>query len=246
MRRIIPRITTRGRYDLTDGKTLKSGYSLYPKRSFESLYGQKEISIMIHGLRNNTAGAVNKFEIAKARLKKLGYMHPVIGFSYDSNTRGAHLKKTESRALLVGQKIAQKNGKNLAKFILDFAEKSPETKFRLLGHSLGSQVILSAVMYLAGRKTRSIIESIHFFGASIPADVPCSNTYGPHLQRIVDKKIINYYAPTDEVLSSSRGSKLLGLHGASDKMRISKYIQRRVRPKNHRFKSYAAVLKSFP
>ncbi len=63
---------------------------------------------MIHGLRNNPQGGVNKFEIAKRRLMQLGYQYPVIGFSYDSNTKGAHLKKTEVRAIHVGQKIAQK------------------------------------------------------------------------------------------------------------------------------------------
>ena len=91
-----PRISTRGYYDLTTGSTKKnSNYYLYPKRSFENLYGQKEICIMIHGLRNDKIGAVNKFKIAKRNLQKIGYKFPVIGFSYDSNTKGAHLKKTE-------------------------------------------------------------------------------------------------------------------------------------------------------
>ena len=66
---------------------------------------------MIHGLRNDRKGAVNKFEIAKRRLKQLGYNYPVIGFSYDSNTKGAHIKKSEFLALKAGQRIAQKNGK---------------------------------------------------------------------------------------------------------------------------------------
>ncbi|MFZ8938048.1 MAG: hypothetical protein ACO2Y5_07340 [Nitrosopumilaceae archaeon] len=37
----------------------------------------------------------------------------------------------------------------------------------------------------------------------------------------------------------------LGLNGAIRKP-ISKYQQRKVEPENHRFASYAAVLKSFP
>jgi len=37
----------------------------------------------------------------------------------------------------------------------------------------------------------------------------------------------------------------LGLYGATGKT-ISKYHQKKVSPENHRFASYAAVLKSFP
>ena len=67
---------------------------------------------MIHGLRNDKKAAVNKFAIAKRRLKQLRYMHPVIGFSYDSNTKGAYLRKYELKAIRVGELIARKNGKN--------------------------------------------------------------------------------------------------------------------------------------
>ena len=251
MKSKIPRISTRGYYDLTTGKTKKtSSYYLYPKKSFENLYGQKEVSIMIHGLRNDKAGAVNKFEIARRQLKKVGYNFPVIGYSYDSNTKGAHLKKTELRALRAGQRIAQKNGQNLAQFVLDFKKKNPKTKLRLLGHSLGSQVILSTVENLAkSQKNKNLLESVHFFGASIPANVPSSRKYASKLQMIVNKKIVNYFAPTDEVLQYAHDGDAvknpLGLNGSMGKT-IPKYIQKRVMPKNHRFKSYAAVLKSFP
>jgi len=242
-----PRISTRGYFDLTTGKTIKSkGYYLYPKRAFSKLYGQKEIVIMIHGLRNDKADAVNKFEIAKRQLRKLGYLHPVVGFSYDANTKGAHLKKTELRALRAGQRIAQKNGQNLAKFLTDFRKRSPHTKFRLIGHSLGSQVIMSTVEHLAKKpQNYGLLESVHFFGASISANTPKSQK----LQKVVRQKIVNCFSPTDEVLKYAHkdGSvrNPLGLFGASGKT-ISKYVQKRVRPKNHRFMSYAAVLTSFP
>ena len=251
MKSIIPRITTRGYYDLTTGRTKKtSNYYLYPKQSFAKLYGKKELSIMIHGLRNDKAGAVSKFEIAKKQLRKIGYSYPVIGYSYDSNTKGAHLKKTELRALRAGQRIAQKNGQNLARFILDFREKSPKTKIRLLGHSLGSQVILSTVENLAKSKNnKNLIESLHFFGASITSDIPSSRKYGPKLQKIVTSKIVNHFAPTDEVLKYAHHEGAvknpLGLSGSTGRT-IPKYIQKKVKPKNHRFKSYAEVLKKFP
>jgi hypothetical protein len=247
----IPRISTRGYYDLSTGTTLKNNsYYTYPKKDFKKLVDSKELTIMIHGLRNDNAGAVAKVVLAKKQLHKLGYDHPVIGYSYDSNTTGAHLIKHAKHALAVGQKIAKKNGKNLGKFIEDFKLLSPKTKIRLMGHSLGSQVILSTVEYLAKKKQNvGIVEGIYFFGASITQDIPSSNKYGKILQSIVKSKIVNHYAPTDEVLNWANREKYvkgpLGLNGASGKP-IKKYHQKLVKPKNHRFASYAQVLNSYP
>jgi len=246
----ILRISTRGYYDLSYGTTLKkTPYHLYPKKDFEKLIGSKELTIMIHGLGNDNAGAVEKVIIAKNKLRRLGYHYPVVGYSYDSNTTGGHLIAFAKHALAVGQIIAKKNGRNLASFIEDFKSISPKTKIRLMGHSLGSQVILSTVERLFKKSQNiGIIESVHFFGASIPSHVP-SSKYGKLLQRVIRGKIVNYYSPTDEVLlwgsQANFVSGPLGLHGATGKT-ISKYHQKLVSPENHRFASYAAVLKSFP
>jgi hypothetical protein len=119
-----------------------------------------------------------------------------------------------------------------------------------MGHSLGSQVILSTIEILAKKNQNTgIIESIHFFGASITSDVPSSKKYGPLLSKVIRRKIVNYFSPTDEVLFWADKANFvlgpLGLNGATGKP-ISKYRQRKVEPENHRFASYAAVLKSFP
>jgi len=251
MTKIIPRISTRGYYDLMHGKTIKNNsYFLYPKKDFDNLVGSKEFVIMIHGLRNNNAGAIAKVVLTKNRLSKLGYRYPVIGFSYDSNTTGAHLLKHARRSLSAGQLIAQKNGLNLAMFIEDFKSVSPKTKIRLMGHSLGSQVILSTIENLAKKlQNEGIVESVHFFGASITSDVPSSKKYGPLLDKIIKSKIVNYFSPTDEVLNWANNEKFvngpLGLNGVIGNP-ISKYHQKLVRPKNHRFASYAAILNFFP
>jgi Protein of unknown function (DUF726) len=251
MTKIIPRISTRGYYDLTSGKTIKNNsYFLYPKKDFEKLFGSKELVIMIHGLRNDKAGAIAKTMLAKDRLRYLGYDFPVVGFSYDSNIAGAHLPKQAKQTLITGQIIANKNGHNLAMFIQDFKFVSPITKIRLMGHSLGSQVILSTIENLAKKNQNSgIIESVYFFGASITHDVPSSKKYGKLLSKIIKGKIVNYFSPTDEVLGWANKEKWvkgpLGLNGAVGKT-ISKYRQKLIHPKNHRFASYASVLNSFP
>ena len=68
---------------------------------------------------------LQKLYLAKNKLKKLNYSYPVIGYSYDSNTTGAHLIKHAKRSLAAGQVIAKKNGRNLGKFIEDFKSNSP-------------------------------------------------------------------------------------------------------------------------
>ena len=249
--RPIPRISTRGYYDLLSGVTLKNNsYYTYPKNDFKKLIDSQEVTIMIHGLRNDNAGAVAKVVLAQKQLCKLGYAHPIIGYSYDSNTTGAHLIKHAKRALAVGQKIAIKNGKNLGKFIEDFKILSPKTKIRLMGHSLGSQVILSTLEYLGKKKQNvEIVEAAYLFGASITEDVPSSKKYGKIIQSVIKSKIVNHYAPKDEVLLWADKEKYvkgpLGLNGAIGKP-VKKYRQKLVKPKNHRFASYAQVLNSFP
>ena len=246
----IPRISTRGYYDLSNGGKIKNNtYYLYPKKSFQTLSGKKELVIMIHGLRNDKAGAIQKFMIAQKRLKQLGYVYPVIGYSYDSNTKGANMKKSALKALRVGQKIAKENGYHLSKFIIDFKKKNPNTKIRLIGHSLGTEVILSAIKKLASNtKNQGIVESVYFFASSLPSDILGVKKYGK-LKKIVRNRVKNFYSPTDEVLKQSHkdGSVKcpLGYLGITGKT-IPKIIQIRVYPKNHRFVSYVTMLKSFP
>lgn len=247
----IPKISTRGYYDLTNGRKIKNlSYAIYPKTSSRRLYDTKELVIMIHGLRNDVSDAQQKFLIAKQRLKKLGYSYPIIGFSYDSNTKGAHLKKYALKALRVGQKIAKQNGDNLSKFITDFKKKSPKTKIRLIGHSLGTEVIMSAVKKLSSNTgNHNIVESVHFFGSSISGDHTSSKKYEKILQKIVRGKVKNYYSPLDEVLKESHKvgwiKNPIGYNGGTNNL-TSKFKQIRVNPKNHRFASYAHELKSFP
>jgi hypothetical protein len=248
--KIFPRISTRGFYDLYSGRTIENEpYRLYPKRDFEALIDSKDITIMIHGLRNNASGALTKFVIAKKRLVQLGYKNPVIGYSYDSNTTGVQYITSALHALYTGVTIANKNGRNLARFITDFKRKSPNTKIRVIGHSLGAHVIQSTIKNLAKNvKNKGIIEAVYFFGGSIPNDA-LSTRNGIAAQKIVATKIRNYYSPHDDVLSLVDNwnwvDTPIGYRGAKG-MTIPKYSQTMVRPKNHRFVSYAAVLRSFP
>ncbi len=249
--KIFPKISTRGFYDLKTGKTLKNiSYNIHPKTSFEKISQKSEIVIMIHGLRNNKSGALAKYVIAEKRLKTLNYKYDVVGYSYDSNTVGVQYKSTALSALKVGVTIAKKNGKNLSKFIKNLKSKNPSIKIRLMGHSLGAQVILSTIELLAkNSENTGIIESVHLFGASIPANSLSPKIHGNKFQKIVNKKIINYYSPYDDVLKAAHDEKWvdspIGYRGALGGT-CKKYHQKQVRPQNHRFASYAKTIKSFP
>ena len=249
--KIFPKISTRGFYDLKTGKTLKNiSYDVYPKTSFEKISQKSEIVIMIHGLRNNKSGALAKYVIAEKRLKTLNYKHDVVGYSYDSNTAGVQYKSTALSALKVGVTIAKKNGKNLSKFIKDLKSKNPSIKIRLMGHSLGAQVILSTIESLAkNSENNGLIESVHLFGASIPANSLSPKIHGNKFQKIVNKKIMNYYSPYDDVLKAAHDEKWvdspIGYRGALGTT-CKKYHQTQVHPQNHRFASYAKTIKSFP
>ena len=249
--KIFPKISTRGYYDLKTGKTLKNTpYDTYPKKIFEEISQKSEIVIMIHGLRNNKSGALAKYVIAEKRLKSLNYKYNVVGYSYDSNTAGVQYKSTALSALKIGVLIAKKNGRNLSKFIKDLKSKNPLIKIRLMGHSLGTQVILSTVQSLAKNpKNKGIIESVHFFGASIPANSLAVRIHGNDFQKVVNDRITNYFSPYDDVLKAAHDEKWvespIGYKGALGKT-CSKYYQKMVRPQNHRFASYAKTIKTFP
>ena len=57
----------------------------------------------------------------------------------------------------------------MTSFITDFKRKSPNTKIRVMGHSLGAHVIHSTIKNLArNAKNSGILEAVYFFGGSIP------------------------------------------------------------------------------
>lgn len=253
MKNSIPHVSTRGYYDLHTGRALKSGtgYFVRPPAYFESIKNPpKEITIVVHGMRNDRVGASAKFVIAQRRFKKLGYSMPVIGYSYDANVRGAHSAKTEGHATSVAQSIAKKNGRHLARLVSNVRKIWPKTRIRLVGHSLGSIVIASALQRLAQSGHKGIVESVHFFGASLTRKELLTPIMRKALRLVVQKRLVNYYHTGDEVLKHSVDSRQLvdplGLCGVPVSTRPSGYVQRLVCPKNHRFASYAEVLSSFP
>ena len=120
-----------------------------------------ELTIYIHGIWATPEKAEEQTERVYLSLQDINYEIPVIGFSWSSDTgfseRGWDLAKI----------IANKNGPLLAKFINGYKEICPNDEIRLIAHSLGSRVTLSALQSLYDGDKYSIIDSVHLLGAAV-------------------------------------------------------------------------------
>jgi len=236
-------ISTRGTYDLHNGKKLKSKKPfITPMKKYNNLSKSKEVVIFVHGMRNSTIGAKMGTNALRLRLRKLGYKGDIIGFSYDSNVRGAHLDKNYHKVLKTAKKIAERSGEDLAKLIHDIHQKNWKIKIRLVGHSLGCDVVKSAYDYIGF----DYIESTHLFGSPVESDDLTSpynfmNTF----------RIVNYYNPKDDVIREGvdKGDlhKPSCLHRVENRLSFATNItNKRLYAKNHGFKAHMNALRSFP
>ena len=194
-----------------------SGYDdKYPLGDVQNLNRTcyNETAIFVHGWHVNETEAKERFDRVKMALENQKYSIPLIGFSWHSDTEW-----------LAAQFIAKWNGPLLADFIVklmdDCKRSQPEKdiKIRLIGHSLGARVILSALDSLHKNATwneRNFkIASVHLMGAAVdneevsmdPRDISDDKTnwgspksdYGEAIQEeVVD--FYNLYSAKDNVL----------------------------------------------
>ena len=93
--------------------------------------------------------------------------------------------------------------------------KNPKVKIRLIGHSLGSEVILSALEQLPENSIYGVI----LLGASIRANFQKSVKYRKIITNVIEKDFVNYYYPSDEVLANADKlgyPEMIGLVGAKE------------------------------
>jgi hypothetical protein len=100
----------------------------------------------------------------KLSLANNNYTGPLIGFSWPSDT-----------VWLGAQFIAQANGPKLAQLIYNVTNDCPEAKIRIIAHSLGARVVLSALNSLHQNPlwttNNSNITSVHLMGAAVDDEV---------------------------------------------------------------------------
>jgi len=153
-----------------------------------------ELALYVHGIWVSDLQAEEQTDRVNQSLRSSGYSIPLIGFSWDSNTAFSLDNVTSSyHGWMIAKKIANENGPILGKFISDYKTECPEDKIRIIAHSLGSRVTLSALQWIYdninlqnGNNTSKEITSVHLMGAPVNNDQISTNpndciSYTPYL-----------------------------------------------------------------
>ncbi|WP_128478237.1 esterase/lipase family protein [Halorussus pelagicus] len=194
-----PRATTRGHFDihwwhgdqLTDGHTARN-YSTVGDIPGYGSANPDEILVSVHGWRVAAADAPDHFATVKQSLRNNGYDHPVIGFSYDSDTSTDNWWPTTD--------IAERNGKKLANFLTDYRAETG-ARVRLVGHSMGGRVVPATLRALNNLGKSDFVESATLLGAATDNDaVAVGGEYGDDIAAAA-KSVDNYWKSDDDVLN---------------------------------------------
>jgi pimeloyl-ACP methyl ester carboxylesterase len=236
-----PLVSTRSNFNLGTGDLLKGHNSTgYTPRNIPGLQsGQcpKELVVLVHGVWVDGRFQINAledskeiFERARMSLVHDSYTFPLVGFSWDSNTA---ISKDGS-GWNIAKLIAKDNGPKLAQFILDYLntckQHNQDTKIRLVSHSMGARVILSALESLDNNqqwnRNHFKIASVHLLGPAVDDEEVSKNilyivknplslfnkaewfdpygvksAYGKAIEDVV-VKFYNLYNPKDKVLGA--------------------------------------------
>ncbi|MFL6371689.1 MAG: alpha/beta hydrolase [Nitrososphaera sp.] len=155
-----------------------------------------------------------------------------MGFSWDSNTTIT----PNGIGWSIAKAIAENNGPKLAHFMLDYKITCPDTDIRVIAHSLGTKVILNALLELTNNplwnssssSSNFKIESVHLMGAAVDneqvsigpvdTDYPREIICGRRIESQVSK-FYNFFDRQDNALEElypyyEDGETTLGLRGA--------------------------------
>jgi hypothetical protein len=143
------------------------GYGNYTFSNITDLFTScpKEIVIFVHGWNATERQAMEQLDRVKMSLEHNGYTNPLVGYSWGSDSEW-----------IASQYIAKWNGPILADFILKLnnscnIEKGKDMQIRIIGHSLGSRVILSSLDSLLKdgilNRNNTPIASVHLMGAAV-------------------------------------------------------------------------------
>lgn len=177
-----PLVSTRNNFNRNTGELVQGHNSTdYVPSNVPGLQvGQcpKELVVLVHGIwvdgrigANALEDSSEIFDRARMSLAHNHYAYPLAGFSWDSNTAIS----PDGSGWNIGKLIAKENGPKLAQFILDYMnickEHNEDTKIRLIGHSMGARVILSALESLDSNqqwnRNKFKIDSVHLLGAAV-------------------------------------------------------------------------------
>jgi hypothetical protein len=171
-----------------------------------------EIAIYVHGIwvgEDSLEVPSEIFDRARMSLEHNNYSIPLIGFSWDSDTK----IDIQGNGWRTAKSIAEDNGPKLAAFISDFKRKCPETEIRIIAHSMGARVLLSSLGELSENpnwtNSGSKIATVNLMGAAVDdeqismspldKDDNRNNMYGNAIELTVSK-FYNLFNPEDDTL----------------------------------------------
>lgn len=182
-----------------------------------------EIAKYVHGVWTSQQSAIEQVQRVDISLREKGndYGVTIVGFSWDSDT----IKNRKGWE--VAKVIANKNGELLADLIVSYKVECPNDKVRVVAHSLGSRVVLSALQFLHDESRGSIVRSVHLLGAAVDDEqvstndisclsnippLPCS---GRAIESTVQTKLYNLKNYEDNLLRNYDYNEdyALGLYG---------------------------------
>lgn len=143
--------------------------------------------VFTHGWLEEIGGsAEDQAYTAETALREQGYDGPVIGNKYDSLTLNWWDAKDE----------AKHAGRIFGDWLTRFRRRNPETTVRVMGHSLGAMMTLSALNCLADRG--EWIHSLDLVGGAVDHD-SISDTWSHGVENAVGE-VHNYHSYDDGVL----------------------------------------------
>ena len=160
-------ITTRGGL-ASPASVSGNGYGdRYPLLDVEELFGScpDEIAIFVHGWGLSETDVKERIDRLKMSLEHNGYFVPLVSLSWDSNVQWDAAKSN-----------AVQDGPKLGHFILDYmntcrTDLGKDVNVRLIAHSMGSRVVLSALNNLnmneSWNNNNFKIRSVHLVGAAV-------------------------------------------------------------------------------
>ena len=157
-------ISTRDPQDLIYSVVTGPGYGNDTYRNLSELTEKpcqnETVVIFVHGWEESEDNVKERLNRVKLSLENNSYIHPLIGFSWPSDTQWDSARST-----------ATENGPKLANLISNIKNECPGTDIRLLAHSLGARVVLSNLESLHENKTWNnnnfTIKSVDLLGAAL-------------------------------------------------------------------------------
>jgi pimeloyl-ACP methyl ester carboxylesterase len=197
-------VSTRGHFDvawygdyLVDGYT-ETGYDVEGTVPGYESESPEELVVMLHGYGQSVADGREIIDSAATGFASAGYDGPTVGYSWDSDFSQLNWWDTVD--------IAGRNGPKLAQFCRDYRGRNPETTLRVVGHSLGAEIVCNAVATLDEADADGVIDSVTLLGAAVDDEALSldagllEDEYGPEIERRVDR-CDNFYKTDDETLT---------------------------------------------